>query len=184
MTYSQPVPNTKKLYIYNTNKWDIPKMDKDTLSNPLELLSAKQSKNGAAGPVGVNQPAQLYVTPDEETDLSLAGLGGSYIWVCEKEYTQFGCTESLIVPYTDDLHVKLGLRSVTPLGYWSAMKKSISFMQNWVKYATWNSDTLRPELLDLNYKIERDPNWKKSLTIMSITMLLIICMVLFYLFKK
>ena len=93
MTYSQPVPNTKKLYIYNTNQWDRTLTQDNNLPNPDNLLSAKQSKNGTAGPVGINEPAQLYITPDEETDLSLAGLGGSYIWDCEKEYTQFGCTE-------------------------------------------------------------------------------------------
>ena len=124
ITYSQPVPNTKKLYIYNTNRWNVSlSKDNDMVPNPNDLFSAKQSKDGKAGPVGINAPAQLYITPDEESELSLAGLGGSYIWVCEKEYTQFACTESLIIPYTDDLNVKLGLRTVTPLGYWSAMKK-------------------------------------------------------------
>ena len=186
MTYTKPIPNTKMLYIYDTNLWNVPPTN-NKIQDPKNILESKTASHGKATPVGLNQPSQLYITPDPEKDLQLSRFGASYIWVCEKEYTQFICPKSIIIPYTSDLYKQFPQSPgelLKPIGYWTAMKQSTRNMQNWIKYKDGSSDGYRHQLLSLNYKEELETNKNTILIIITLIILVILIITIFYLFKK
>jgi hypothetical protein len=183
LTYTQPVPNTKMLYIYDTNTWNV-KIDKNQVPDPKDILNSHRSRDGGATPVGRDNPSQIYITPDPE-DLSPLGHGSSYIWVCEREYTQFICPESIIIPYSTSLYKELNLsKSIKPQGYLTALKQSTQNTQNWIKYKAGSSNNLRSSLLEINYQHEINPPRDNILIILSLIILSIITLTIIYLFKK
>ena len=183
MTYTQPVPNTKMLYIYDTNIWNV-NIKKNSLPNPKNILESKTSKDGTASPVGIDQPGQLYITPERDDSLSLNTIGSSYIWVCEKEYTQFICPNSIIIPYSPDMFKNYNFQKTKPLGYLSALDQSTRNMQNWIKYKGGSSNTMRSKLLTLNYNKTTNPMQNKLSTIYVLIIFSIVIFIIFYLFKK
>ena len=149
MTYTQPVANTKKLYIYDTNTWNVT-IDKNQPPDPKDILNSDKARYGGATPVGRDSPAQLYITPDRDDELSLSTYGSSYMWVCEQEYTQFVCPESIIIPYSPNLYKELNLsKSIKPTGYLTALKQGSQNMQNWIKYKSGDSNKARSKLLSI-----------------------------------
>jgi hypothetical protein len=183
MTYTQPVPNTKMLYIYDTNVWNVD-IKKNTLPNPKNILTSATSKNGTASPVGIDQPGQLYITPERDDSLTLNTIGSAYIWVCEREYTQFICPNSIIIPYSPDIFKKYNFQKTKPLGYLTALAQSTRNMQNWIKYKGGSSNTIRSKLLTLNYNKTTNPIHNKLLIIYGIIIFSIVIVAIFYLFKK
>jgi hypothetical protein len=184
MTYTQAVPNTKMLYIYDTNTWNVT-IDKNLLPDPKDILNSDKARYGAATPVGRDNPAQLYITPDPEPELTISSNGSSYIWVCEQEYTQFICPESIIIPYSAHLYKELNLsKSIKPTGYLTALKQGTQNMQNWIKYKSGSSNSIRSKLLSINYQQETNPSRNNILIIFSLILLTIITSVIIYLFKK
>lgn len=183
MTYTQPVPNTKQLYIYETNSWKV-QVDKNQIPNPKDILNSNKASVGAATPVGIDQPSQYYITPEPDDDMVISSWGSSYIWVCEREYTQFICPDSIIIPYSPDLYRQGFSKSSLPVGYLTALKQSAQNMQNWVKYKAGSSNKNRSELLALNYQLETNPPVNHILIIFSLIILSTITLTIIYLFKK
>jgi hypothetical protein len=183
MTYTQPVPNTKILYIYDTNMWNV-NIPKNKIPDAKNILNSKISRFGAASPVGVNSPSQLYITPEPDNELNLSFTGSAYLWVCEREYTQFICPESIIIPYSEDLFTIYGFSKTKPLGYLTALAKSTRNMQDWIKYKSGSSNKIRSKLSTLNYNKTVKPIENTLTIVLSLVIFSCIVVVLFYLFKK
>ena len=187
MTYTQPVPNTTKLYIYNTaNRWNVStETPTETPDAPdlTKLLNSKNSKYGVAGPIGSTAPPQLFITPNKHPKLLLRTSFLPYIWVCDKEYTQFVCPNSIIVPY-DKSSVSTLYKNLKSLGYWSALRQSVNNTGNWIKYRHGDDSKARNILDKINYFTMRRSSWKKQIIIFSLLLLCIILFTTMYLFKN
>lgn len=75
VTYTKPVPNTRKLYIYDTTI---------TTGSPDIRIQEKDTPN-------------IFITPYEQPHLR-SGATIPYIWVCENKYTTFRVHSGIIIP--------------------------------------------------------------------------------------
>ena len=151
--------------------------------NPDKMFTTKKATYGGAGPVGKIENIQLYITPDENSELTLVQGGLPYIWVCERNHNEFLCPASILVPFSTELY-KIFPKTLKPLGYLTALRQCIKNNQNWIKYKAGNSNQIRSELLSMNYEQEVNPNWKTYVILLLMIILVIISFAIFYLFKK
>ena len=183
VTYTYPVPNTTKLYIYDTGlAWNTTLASKDSTAPPLSgqpdgpgILNSKTAKNGIAGPVGTNYPAQLYITPEQNYDMSLNTSGVHYLWVCEQEYSRFDIVNGTLVPNPTLQH---------GFGYLTSLKKSAENLENWMKFNHGDNNQLRSQLLTLNYKKMINPPADTYIIILSILFIAFVLFASLYLFKN
>jgi len=155
VTYYKPVPNTVKLYVYDTSlKPDFPK----------KLLKERDGQ--------IRSFPKLFVTPERNDKLVLSKQAPYNIWVCTKPYTRFKISDAIIIP------------SDKGYGYFTAIKKTIPKIQNWIKYKSGSANTLREELHKLNYNTTIHPWWEKNIITVSILIIVIFTLATFYLFKK